>query len=289
MYARLSTILKLQALAIVFFAAACGSFVDSARYPVDSEMPEPKDTTVREIEPVDNEGRVAHVIVALCDKDNQGIVPVPAHLGDGADPDRNLYWGAAFGVRTYFDKSAAWKLVERKSSPKDGVLERLIYRHGTENAILVADAYRGDKIRGAIADALAALAGSLRENIEIEGRTVQIYGGADLVAFVGHNGLMDFELGQEFPSKDKRERDAVILACASRQYFRDKLRSAGAKPLLWTTNLMAPEAYILHDALVGWVAGESDAEVRSRAAKAYSKYQSISLKASERLLVTGWD
>ncbi|MCO6511057.1 MAG: hypothetical protein J5I65_09710 [Aridibacter famidurans] len=288
MYGRLSTFLKLQTLASVLLIASCASAGNGPGSPFGVDGPEGDSPEASQTEPIDNESRVVHVIVALCDNENQGIVPVAKSLGNGEDPDRNLYWGAAFGVRTYFGKSKSWNLVEKMSSPREGVLERLIYRHGTEDVILVADAYRGDRIRGAIADSLAALAGSLRENVEIEGRTVQVYGGADLVAFLGHNGLMDFELGQEFPAADKREREAVVLACASRQYFRDPIRQAGAKPLLWTTNLMAPEAYILHDALDGWVASEGDEEIRLRAAKAYSKYQRISLRAAEGLLVTGY-
>ncbi len=51
---------------------------------------------------------------------------------------------------------------------------------------------------------------------------------------------------------------------------------------------MAPEAYILHDALEGWTNGETDEQVRNRAAAAYSKYQKISLKSAQNLLVTGW-
>ena len=37
--------------------------------------------------------RSIHVLVALCDNINQGIVPVPPQLGDGQDPRNNLYWG----------------------------------------------------------------------------------------------------------------------------------------------------------------------------------------------------
>src|SRR5213596_1995295 len=37
--------------------------------------------------------RVAHVLVALADNKYQGIVPVPAAIGNGDDPVRNLYWG----------------------------------------------------------------------------------------------------------------------------------------------------------------------------------------------------
>ena len=54
---------------------------------------------------------VAHVIVALCDNRYQGIVPVPRRLGNGQDPRSNLYWGAAYGVRTYFPRRGGWQTV----------------------------------------------------------------------------------------------------------------------------------------------------------------------------------
>src|SRR5262245_25297618 len=45
---------------------------------------------------------VIHVFVALADNVNQGIVPVSASLGNGDNPTTNLYWGAAFGIRSFF-------------------------------------------------------------------------------------------------------------------------------------------------------------------------------------------
>ena len=44
---------------------------------------------------------VVHVSVALCDNASQGIVPVPAAIGDGNAPRTNLYWGASLGVKTW--------------------------------------------------------------------------------------------------------------------------------------------------------------------------------------------
>ena len=60
-------------------------------------------------EPDAFEGKMIYVVVALCDNVNQGIVPVPRTLGNGQDAGRNLYWGARYGVRTYFEKAAGWK------------------------------------------------------------------------------------------------------------------------------------------------------------------------------------
>ena len=50
--------------------------------------------------------RLVHVFVALADNAHQGIVPKPAAIGNGDDPAKNLYWGAAFGVGTYFKMSS---------------------------------------------------------------------------------------------------------------------------------------------------------------------------------------
>ena len=61
-----------------------------------------------------------------------------------------------------------------------------------------------------------------------------------------------------------------------------------AYPLLWTTNLMAPEAYTLKSALDGWILGESNNKIRERAAVAYDKYQKCGLNAARKLMATGW-
>ena len=81
---------------------------------------------------------------------------------------------------------------------------------------------------------------------------------------------------------------AIVLACASKSYFAPYLKNAHATPLLWTTGLMAPEAYTLKAALDGWIANENGERVRQRAAQAYDKYQHCGLRAAQRLFTTGW-
>jgi hypothetical protein len=266
----------------LFWLAGC----TKAQPPAQTTTPSVSE--FKEIAKINNPGKVVHVLVALCDNENQGIVPVPAFLGNGEDTGKNLYWGAAFGVKTFFSKSANWQKLGGINNPKENVLERIVFKHKTQNVYLVADAYRGSRMRETIADFFAAVAGARRENVTIGDLTLQVLGTANLVAFVGHNGLMDFELENQPAKKDDMERDAVILACASQKFFRAPLRKTSAAPLLWTSNLMAPEAYILHDALEGWTRGERGEQVRTRAATAYAKYQKISFKAARNLLVTGW-
>src|SRR5215470_4943000 len=90
--------------------------------------------------------RTIHVFVALADNQSQGIVPVPAKLGNGEDPERNLYWGSAYGVKTFFARSAEWRRIQCGSGPKREILERCVFQHRTANVYLVADAYRGMEI-----------------------------------------------------------------------------------------------------------------------------------------------
>ena len=234
--------------------------------------------------------RTVHVFVALADNQHQGIIPVPARLGNGDDPERNLYWGSAYGVRTFFVRSADWKLITQQSNPKPAVLERCIFRHRSQDVYLVADAYRGSEIKQALMDFFDAAGAMTPEKIvmDAKGTALAAGGAADLVAYVGHDGLMDFELPRFPKNQNKGTRQAIILACASKQYFSAPLRASGAHPLLWTTNLMAPEAYTLKGALDGWTAGESDQQVRERAAAAYHQYQKCGLAAARRLFVTGW-
>lgn len=230
---------------------------------------------------------VIHVKVALCDNKFQGIVKVPKAIGNGQDANNNLYWGCGYGIRTYFKKQPAWTEVKRY--PKDGiVLERIVFKHKTKPYYLVADAYDGQYIQQCTVDFLNACAGKEKKSLTINNVNIGIEGNAKVLAYIGHNGLMDFSLSGGYKNTDGKERDAIILACASKQYFSSVLARTGANPLLWTTNLMCPEAYTLYDALETYMKGKNDAEVRNSAAAAYSKFQKCSVGAAKKLLVTGW-
>lgn len=229
-----------------------------------------------------------HVFVALCDNKYQGIVPVPEKIGNGQDAPNNLYWGAAYGVKTYFNKSSEWKLVESKKNPATNILERLLFKHKTKNIYLLADAYDGQYIKQATIDFLLACSGKGGSTVKTNDNEIPFAGLSDIVAYVGHDGLMDFSLFNDFKKQNEENRKAIMLACKSKQYFSRHIKSTGAEPLLWSTGLMAPESYILHDAINTWIKSGSNAETRIAAAAAYSKYQKCSMKAAQNLLVTGW-
>jgi len=231
--------------------------------------------------------KTIHILVALCDNKYQGIVPVPEKIGNGQNPRLNLYWGALYGIKTHFKRSSEWKLLKTEKID-DVILERIIFKHKNKNFYLVADAYNGKYIKKTTIDFLKSTSGIIKDTLKINNTIIGINGNSNLVAYIGHDGLMDFELSKSYKNTDDKQRDAIILACVSKDYFSDDIKQAKANPIVWTTGLMAPEAYTIHDALIGYVNDETDDEIRLRAAKAYSKYQKCSLKAAKNLLVNGW-
>lgn len=238
--------------------------------------------------------RTVHVFVALADNQHQGIVPVSEKLGNGEDAANNLYWGSAYGVKAFFTHSPEWKRIACTLNPKPEILERCIFGYQRAAVYLIADAYRGMEIKQAILDFFYSASGGgadvLPASDSETGTLVNLpaHGGANLFVYIGHDGLMDFQLPRYPNQKDAGHREAIVLACASKQFFREGVKAGGAYPLVWTTGLMAPEAYTLKSALDGWIAGEDHERIRDRAAGAYDKYQKCGARAARRLLVSGW-
>ncbi|MDR2902376.1 MAG: hypothetical protein LBU87_04635 [Lactobacillales bacterium] len=231
--------------------------------------------------------KTVHVLVALCDNWHQRIYPVPLKLGNGNDPENNLYWGAMYGVKTFFKNDKNWVLVQEIRDPAPDIMRRAVFKHKPSDTWMVADAYRGSKIKRTIEDFLDFTAGDREEKISVsfggQEKMLAIGGGADLIAYVGHNGLMDFSLNETPAAKNEGKRETVILACYSKSYFQGLVEKAGGAALVWTRGKMAPEAYVLRAVLESWAAGKTKAHTNEVAAKAYAKYQKISEKAAQKL------
>jgi hypothetical protein len=236
--------------------------------------------------------RVAHIFVALADNANQGIIPVPAKLGNRRDPANNLYWGAAFGVKSYFRTSPGWELIQCSAGPKPAVMERCVFRNGESDFYIVADAYDGSQIRQTVTDFLSAAARVQKETLLLKTKSgdvrLEIGGASEVVAYVGHDAFMDFNIPKIAGKNESTAPKTIILACASKPYFGPYLKETGANPILWTTGLMAPEAYSLRAALEGLIARENGEQIRQRAAVAYDKFQKCGLRGAQRLFATGW-
>lgn len=233
--------------------------------------------------------RTIHVFVALCDNENQGIVPVPKTLGNGKDIKNNLYWGAAYGVKSFFKyKASEWKLVAQPEPGNPYILERLLFKHVADNVYLLADAYDGARIKECTIQFLKSSNGQNTLRIQQASNKLVFGGGSDLVAYIGHNGLMDFSVTVVCKRQMQFKKDVIILACYSKSYFAAHIRRARANPLVWTTHLMAPEAYTLKSIIDGWMLGETGEELEERAAQTYNAYQKCGINGARNLFTSGF-
>ncbi|MFI3156443.1 MAG: hypothetical protein QX199_09805 [Methylococcaceae bacterium] len=211
------------------------------------------------------------VIVSLVDNVSQGIVPVPSKIGNGDDPHSNLYWGAAYGVKTFLSKADGWQKLGCAYDISDTILERCRFAW-KDKLTVTADAYRGSRIDQAMLDFMQQAA------------TPPNAAEREMVVFIGHDGLMDEQnqpIIERFPKHAGHDKQAVVLACLSDEFFAEHLLAAGSKPVVTTFSFMAPEAYVLEAIARGFANQASEAELRSSAAAAYAKYQRISAKAGK--------
>ncbi|WP_392558519.1 hypothetical protein [Orbus mooreae] len=239
------------------------------------------------------ETKVIHLVVALCDNKYQQIAPVPALIGNGQDPRNNLYWGAAYGVKTYFAKQPEWQVVQTVKPVNSHILEQIIYKHRSKDIYIVAEAYDGQYISDAVDNFISYSAGQLPLTLNVNGSEIKFGGDANLVVYVGHDFLMEWSWSQFLPddwrwqtlSKEQQQlqqsRYVAVFACQSQRYFSPPLSRLGITPLILTTQSMAPEAYSIYAMIDGWVNNQSKAQIRQKVATAYSKYQRLNKPALE--------
>jgi hypothetical protein len=190
-------------------------------------------------------------------------------------------------MKEVFRAGSDWKLAATPKAPKPEILERCIFQRKTPPTFLVADAYRGSEIKQCTVDFLQAAGGNGKAEEASESGPIPTGGTADLIAYIGHDGLMDFPAPPLTPPQSTGGKPVIVLCCKSADFFGEPLRQMRAKPLLLTTQLMYPGSFILKSALDGWLKGEGAESLRQRAAKAYAVNQHISTKAAAGVFVVG--
>ncbi len=122
-----------------------------------------------------------------------------------------------------------------------------------------------------------------------DGKRLEFGAESDLLAFCGHNGLMDVQDLDVSKALEKgephQEQDVAILACESKSYFEPYFEKLPQTPLIWTSGLMSPEAYTLDRIIEEWQEASTRKDIRKAAAKTYDEYQDCGLKAAERLFL----
>jgi hypothetical protein len=224
---------------------------------------------------------VVYVVVPLCS--NEQIDCGSAVAGRPADLEHNVYWGAVFGARRFFERAkSGWERVEVTRG--EGVfLERAVFRRFVSGApwgrgapveeLVVLQAVHGDAIDRAVDHfwTTTTEGGSVTFHDGGVVRTVSI----QATGYAGHNRLMD---GKRLPATNAGARSPVpafVLACNSEPYFAKALEGAGSQPLVTTSTLMAPEGYLIDAVAQGIGEKLGPAALRARAVAAYAKWQRL--------------
>jgi hypothetical protein len=250
---------------------------------------------------------VVHVHVPLCA--NEIIRCGNANLGDGDDPDRNLYWATSGGFRGWFNRrGSGWKQVLVKASPGGAagrrrgratiegsgeLLETRVWRRRVRprrgfaavdkkqfDVYVVAHAWRGSAIREAMDTYTRHLYGGDVESIAVaDGTRVRAGGGAHVVGFVGHNGWMDVdrydfaEIGAGAKRASKRRKGTIAVACITEDYLSPQVSSPRRVPLLMTKWLLFAGAHSFEGAVSALAEGRDLAGIRRAAIRAYAAGQ----------------
>jgi len=232
---------------------------------------------------------VVEVHVPLCD--SSIIACGNQKLGDGDNPATNLYWSTTPGFGEWFARrGSGWKRVLAQKAGDTGdpdVLAVHVYRRQvTASAAwvkrgapkhfeldVVVHGWRGKAIDRALAAYAADVSGQGTRTLALaDGTQVEAGGAAQLVAFVGHNRLMDLERF-EWPTPGKATQGAIAIACDTAPYMKREVSAATRVPLLMTSDLLFANAAPLEAAVIAFATGNGYAEIRRAATAAYADIQ----------------
>jgi hypothetical protein len=238
---------------------------------------------------------VVQAHVPLCDND---VIPCGnARLGDGEQPARNLYWGTTEGMVGWFGRrGGGWRQVldsDGAAIGEDDVLDLRVWtrtlpmpaawrRAGAPARLtiyVVAQAWRGERIHEAFRHYADDLYGVTAHEVELaDGTRIAAGGDAHLVAYVGHNHLMDLtgfdwsEVADRAGAagKDARPRGAIAIACHTAVYMQDVVPDARRVPLVLTRDFLLASSAALEGAVLGFARGGDYAAIRKGAAAGYA-------------------
>lgn len=239
---------------------------------------------------------VVQVHAPLCDA---SIIPCGnARLGDGDNLDTNLYWATTAGFGRWFARrGGGWKKVKEwrdEATGDEDVLSLSVYRRtmptpkawqrrGAPKSFamyVVIHGWRGTAIDRALAAYARALAGqdarALEVNEESE-ETVMIGGAAHLVAYSGHNRLMDVP-AYEWPAAPAHPIGVIAVACMTASYMEDEVSAPTRVPLLMTRDFLFANAAPVEAVALSFARGEGYREMRLAGAAAYAGVQKREVK-----------
>jgi len=233
---------------------------------------------------------VVQVHVPLCE--GTIIACGNPRLGDGDRPAGNLYWATTEGFLGWFNrKGGGWKQVlvgDGSAIGDERVLDLRVWRRelATPAAwraagaparftmVVVAQAWRGVEIDAALARYAEDLYGAHAQAIALpDGTTIAAGGDAHVVAYVGHNRLMDlatFDWRAVAKRGDDRSRGVVAIACHTAPYMQDVVPGPRQVPLMLTRDYMLASAAALEGTALAYARGGDYAAIRRGGAQGYA-------------------
>lgn len=232
---------------------------------------------------------VIEVHVPLCD--NTIIRCGNAKLGDGDNPETNLYWSTTPGFGEWFArKGGGWKRVVKQHAGETGdndILAVHAYRRSittptawrkagapkTFELDIVIHGWRGSAIDRALAAYAADAAGQATRPVTLDdGSKLEAGGAAQIVAWVGHNRLMDLD-HYDWPAPSSTVKGTIAIACDTATYMKADVPAATRVPLLMTSDFLFANAAPLEAAVLAYVGGGGYGQIRRDAATAYAEVQ----------------
>jgi hypothetical protein len=233
---------------------------------------------------------VVQVHVPLCE--GTIIACGNAKLGDGDNPRTNLYWATTEGFLGWFGrKGSGWKPALVATGDAIGeadVLDLRVWRRtvatparwraaGAPKRVtvyVVAQAWRGTLIDRALARYAEDLFGAHTQAVTLADGTALAAGGdAHVVAYVGHNRLMDlatFDWRAIAARGDERSRGVIAIACHTAPYMQAVVPGPHQVPLVMTRDFLLASAAALEGAVTAFAQGGDYAAVRRGAAAGYA-------------------
>jgi hypothetical protein len=209
---------------------------------------------------------------------------------DGTNPKSNVYWGAGYGLKTYFKRYDNWKVIYQKDSISEFVAERVVFAKTFVNkaqVYLIADAYFGYGMEFCLNDYFSAIWEENTDSVNILDKAIPANGNADLIVFNGHNGLLDYEIVLK-NRKCVIQKETAIICCGSYCNFIDKIKLYHTFPLIRTLDAITAEACILTSIIEPWEMLKSDEEIRQNVMRKYISIHHCSNEDADRIFVTGF-
>lgn len=223
-------------------------------------------------------------------------------LGDGSNPDANMYWGSRYGVDVHLTKDAGWTRVFKDRGDERRMIRRSVFhrRIDTNDAwlartveapfdlYLLAVAWPNSRSVEATEQPLREALCGESTVISIDGRDIEFGAGSVITGFLGQNRLLtDYWdpfaalVGCKTP---ERQMGLFYISPRSAVLLHKPTLDHGLYSVLFARETITPEAYLLSGMLEGLASGELGDSFVTQAVKSYAKYQK-SIRVSQAKMV----